>query len=62
MSDSSHYVEFASSLGAALTGLLNVSPPHLLVADFNQPVVGIGAFQVGELRGSPHQVTLSQNS
>lgn len=61
MSDSSRYVEFASFLGAALTGLLNVSP-HLPVADFNQPVVGIGAFQVGELRGSPHQETLSQNS
>jgi hypothetical protein len=38
------------------------SPPRLPVGDFSQPLVGPGAFQVAELRGSPHQPTLSRNS
>jgi hypothetical protein len=49
-------------LGTASTGLLSISPPWLPMGDLNQPLVGTSAFQVAELRGSPRQLTLSQNS
>jgi hypothetical protein len=49
-------------LGTASVGLLNISPPRLPVGDFSQPLVGKSASQVTELRGSPHQLTLSRNS
>jgi hypothetical protein len=48
--------------GAASTGVLSISPPRLPVGDFSQPLFGTSAFQVTELRGSPHQLSSSQNS
>jgi hypothetical protein len=54
--------DLAAFLGTASAGLLNISPPRLPVGDFSQPLVGVGAFQVAELWGSPHQPTLSRNS
>jgi hypothetical protein len=53
---------FGCFSGAAKTGLLIISPPRLHVGVFSQPSVGTSAFQVSELRGSPHQLTLSRNS
>jgi hypothetical protein len=32
------------------------------VSDFSQSLIGTGAFQFAELRGSPHRLTLSRNS
>jgi hypothetical protein len=54
--------DLAAFLGTASALLLNINPPRLPVGDFSQPLVGTGAFQVAELRGSPHQLTLSRNS
>jgi hypothetical protein len=54
--------DLADFLWTASAGLLNISPPRLPVGDFSQPLVSTGAFQVAELRGSPHQLTLSRNS
>jgi hypothetical protein len=42
----------AAFLGAASTGQQSVSPPRLPAGDCSLPLVGIGAFQVAELRGS----------
>jgi hypothetical protein len=44
--------------GSSMTGLLSISPPRLPVRGLSQPSVGISAFQVAELRDSPHQLTL----
>jgi hypothetical protein len=41
-------------LWTASAGLLSVSPPRLPVGGFRQPLVGTSAFQVAELRDSPH--------
>jgi hypothetical protein len=60
--DTNRCVDLAALLGAASTDLLSISPPRLPVGDFSQPLVGTSAFQFAELRGSPHQVTLSENS
>jgi hypothetical protein len=49
-------------LEAASTGQESVNPLRLHVGDFSLPLVDIGAFQVSELRGSPHQLTSSQSS
>jgi hypothetical protein len=38
-----------------------ISPPRSPVGDFSQPLVGTGAFQVAEVRGSPYHLTLSWN-
>jgi hypothetical protein len=54
--------DLAVFLGTASAGLLSISPPRLPVGDFSQPFVDTRAFQVAELRGSPHQPTLSRNS
>jgi hypothetical protein len=48
--------------GTASAGLLSISSPCLPVGDFSQPSVGTSAFPVAEVRGSPHQLTLSRNS
>jgi hypothetical protein len=47
--------------GSVSDGLLCISSPWLPVGDVSQPLVGTCAFQVAELRGSPHQLTLSRN-
>jgi hypothetical protein len=49
-------------LWTASAGLLRISPPRLRVGDFSQHLIGTSAFQVAELRGSPHQLTLIRNS
>jgi hypothetical protein len=49
-------------LGTSSAGFLRIIPPLLPVADFSQPLVGTSAFQVAEIRGSLHQLTLSRNS
>jgi hypothetical protein len=49
-------------LGTVSDGLLDISAPRLPVGDSSQRLVGTGAFQVAELSGSPHQLTLSRNS
>jgi hypothetical protein len=60
LSQSSRLV--SASLGAASTGLLIIRPHRLPVSDFSPPLVGTGAFQIAELRGSPHRLTSSQSS
>jgi hypothetical protein len=55
-------VDLAAFLGAPSKGLLSISLPWLPVGDFSHPLVGKSAFQVAELRGSLHQLTLSLNS
>jgi hypothetical protein len=58
----SRCVDLAAFLGAASTGQKSVSPPRLHMNDFNLPLVGIGAFQVDEIRGFQHHRTSSQSS
>jgi hypothetical protein len=55
-------VDMAAFLGAPSKGLLSISLPWLPVGDFSHPLVGKSVFQVAELRGSLHQLTLSLNS
>jgi hypothetical protein len=40
-----------------MTSLLSINPPLLAAGEFSQPTVGTSAFQVAELRGSPHRIT-----
>jgi hypothetical protein len=54
--------EITVFLRTASTGLLSVSPTRLPVGDFSQPLVGISAFQLAEIRASPHQITSIRNS
>jgi hypothetical protein len=49
-------------LGEASIGLLSISPPRLLVGGFSHPLVATCGFQVAEIRGSVHQLTLIRNS
>jgi hypothetical protein len=60
--DTTRCVDLATFFGAASTGLLSIGPPQLNVGDFRQPLIGTTVFHVAELRGSPHQLTLSRNS
>jgi hypothetical protein len=55
-------VDLGVFLRTASAGLLSISPPRLPVRDFSQPLVGTTAFQVAELRGSLHQLTLKRKS
>jgi hypothetical protein len=60
-----HYyscADLAVSLGTASDGLLIFSPPRPQVCDFSQPLIGTSAFQVAELRSSPHHLGLRQIS
>jgi hypothetical protein len=61
MLGTSRCIDLAMFIGAALTGLLNISR-RLLMGDFRQPLVGTSAFQVAELRGSPHRLNSNQSS
>jgi hypothetical protein len=54
--ESTRCADLADVLGISSAGLLSISPPRLHVGDFSQPLVGTGAFQVAELRCSPHQL------
>jgi hypothetical protein len=49
-------------VGVAWIGLLIIGSRRLPVGDFSQPSFGTSAFQVAELRSSPHQLILSRNS
>jgi hypothetical protein len=60
--DTSRYVDLASILAAASTGLLGISP-SVPVNDFSQFLVGKSALQVAELtRGPSNQLSLVQSS
>jgi hypothetical protein len=51
-----------SFLQTASAGLLSISSPRSPVSDVSQPLVGTSDSQVAELRGSSHQLTLSQST
>jgi hypothetical protein len=58
--DTSCCISWFALLGAASTGLLSMYPPWLRLGDFqSSDLVGTSVFQVAEIRGCPHQLTLS---
>jgi hypothetical protein len=56
------HVDLSSILGTALTDLLSFSHLQLIMDNFRQPLESSSNFQAAELRGSLHQLMLSQNS
>jgi hypothetical protein len=57
--DTSHCIGVAP-FKSSLDGLLSVSHPRLLVGDFRR-LANTSAFRFAKLRGSPHQITLSES-